>query len=345
MSVRPYTTYEEQKQLLEIKNIHVPTEHEMWTLIVLKTHSYHGIVNGFKNYFNHTTASIIDSKKEIEYFYERPSLFDFHKLQLLDSDINNLLFKYIIYVEKSLKTKLSHVVARTYGVDIDTYLYHGNYRNNGPLDRVKECENIKEQINTNKNSASIKHYKETYGNVPPWIAVNGVYFGSIINWYKILDSTLKVEIANDFFSFNNCYLLPDDSKIELLVIMMNLLQKYRNNIAHGNRIFESNVSVELSKNLILTLINDNTILSPSEFNNELGKKDYYAVILTIISLINDIPLLENFIYDFTALIIKYTQPDPITNEAPALSKYGDFYETLKLPKNTLERIKKYVKNK
>lgn len=323
MSDKPFLTY--RQQLKRIKDKRILVADDDFVLEILKTMSYYGIVNGYKDIF----GVYYDEEMKLERFSDEVTFEQLHRIALIDNSLNNLLFKYIIYIEKALKTKLAYIVARKYGILEEQYLDFKKYTSRGLLDRKNEIENIKNQIKSNKNSASVQHYREKHDCIPPWISVNALYFGTVINWYKISEDNIKTEISNDFLRLTN--LNDDEERKELFVSAISLLQEYRNNIAHGNRTFLSNVSHELSKNILLKSIN-NKILTESEYLSGIGQKDLFAVMLVLAILTNDPILFQQYIFDLEAVLLNYS------DETLIISPKGNIFQTLHIPNNFLDRL-------
>lgn len=322
MSDKPFLTYNQQIQLLTSKNVLISDN--SFAREVLSTISYYNIINGYKDIFD----IYYDKSDNLEKFENKIPLENLHKVHLIDNGFNNLLFKYIIYIENTLKTKISYNVAKNIGQKKSIYCDYNKYTAVPPLDRKQVINKVTDEINSNKNNKSIEHYKDNHDHIPPWIAVKALYFGTTINWYKVLPPNLKQDIACEFFQFDT---LDFEEKKEFLVIILNLLREYRNNIAHGSRTFLSNVSNELSKTLLIKSIAPE-VLTQNEFDSGLGKKDLFAVILSISILINDPLVFKKYIVDLTAQSLEYTDLEI------AISPKGNFYKTLNLPENFIERI-------
>lgn len=322
-SDRPFLTYQQQLTRMKLKNISI--DDELFAKEVIQSISYYGLINGYKDIF----GVYYDEEHSIERFTTTVAFDILHRIFLIDHALNNLLFKYIIYIEKSLKTKLAYKVAQKYGDHMVDYLDFTKYRSNGELDRKSEIQNITYQIQNNKNSASIKHYKENHNTIPPWVATGGIYFGTTINWYKICQENIKQSIADEFFRLLD---LKGEQSKELLMSMLTLLQEYRNNIAHGNRTFLSNVSSELSHNLLFSILPPAT-LTEEEYLSGIGKKDLFAVMISLVSLINDPIIFRQLLYDFGTLFNNDEFDTAIT-----YSPKGNIYQTLNIPDNFLERL-------
>lgn len=320
--MKHFLTYNQQMQLLHQKNVLI--SNPTFAKEILSTISYYNIINGYKDIFE----TLRDEEDGIEKFYPSVTLENLHKVYLIDNSFNNLLFKYIIYIETTLKTKISYNVAQKLGEKQSQYLDYNKYVNSPPLDRRQVISKITDEWNNNKNNHAIQHYKDNHSFTPPWIAAKALFFGTTINWYKILPPEIKKNIAQDYFMLTN--LQDTEGQKELLVVILNLLREYRNNMAHGSRTFLSNVSCELSKNLLLSSISPE-ILTEKEFKEGIGQKDLFAVILSIALLINDPLLFERYIFDLSAI----TRSSNIEDN---LSPKGDVYKTLNIPENFVERI-------
>src|SRR5699024_6035655 len=145
------------------------------------------------------------------------TLENLHQVYLIDNSFSNLLFKYIIYIETTLKTKIAYNVANTFGEKQSQYLDHRKYVNAPPLDRQRVISKVTSEWEVNKNNHPIQHYKNNHSFTPPWIVVKGLYFGTTINWYKVLPQDIKKNIAQDYFKLTN--LQDSDNQKEFLVII------------------------------------------------------------------------------------------------------------------------------
>ena len=320
LSEKPFLIYSQQISLLKTKNVLIPDEN--LAKEVLGSISYYNIVNGYKDIFE----TYFDKVDKIEKFRNKITLEKLHAVYLIDKDFNNLLFKYIIYIENSLKTKLSYNIAMSIGETQSEYCDYQKYIENRPLDRKVVIERVNKEI-LNSSNKPVKHYLDNHTHIPPWIAVKALYLGTTINWYKVLPPNIKANIANSFFIDD---VLEIEEKKELLLVILNLLHEYRNDIAHGSRTFLSNVSGELTKTLLLKSVTPQT-LTEDEFSLGIGKKDLFAVLLSIGLLINDRLVFKHFLYDLNLIFYHY-------NDEEILSSKGSFYDTLNIPENCLDRL-------
>ena len=98
---KPFKTYDEQIEIIKSRNIKI--EDPVFARNVLSSISYYAIINGYKNSFL--------LSQETESFVDGTSFEDLYTLHWLDTSLSNLLFKYILYIEQSLKTKISYLVS------------------------------------------------------------------------------------------------------------------------------------------------------------------------------------------------------------------------------------------
>lgn len=98
--------------------------------------------------------------------------------------------------------------------------------------------------------------------------------------------------------------LSVDEKKEFISISLDLLRRYRNKIAHGNRVFNLSDLPVLPKKQLLNL--SHNVLSQNEYNKNIGKSDLFAVILTCFILIDNRYILTNFMSDLMYTLNPYT---------------------------------------
>lgn len=273
---KPFKTYDELLDILESRNVIISDK--SFAKQCLSDISYYNLINGYKDLFSLNN----------DQFLSPVPFHEFYMLYTFDTFLNNIFFKYIIMIEKALKSKLSYIVSENYGVETtlsnldlanpDDYLCKENYQNTAKRNNI--LKKIKKTTFESKNE-SIIHYKTNHNHIPCWILTNGIPFGLAIEWYRILKPNEKDYICNQLLQTNNLTL---EEKKEFLINSLIILRKYRNNIAHGNKIFINSISEELPKKQVLTLTNG--LISNSDYIQGIGKNDIFAVIIIIYFLIN-----------------------------------------------------------
>ena len=296
---KPFKTYDEQIKILLSRNINIPDYD--FARMVLSSLSYYTIINGYKDTFLSIPGT--DS------FIEGTNFNDLYTLHMIDTNVSSIVFKNILFVEQYLKTKIAYLVSEQYGVytnpsdlsnrDSADYLCRNNY---GRSDRGRNniLRQLKETLSSDRINDSVAHYANIRNHIPPWILVTNITFGLTIKWYNILSSSDKTRICSEFLPTPD---LSINEKKEFISIALDQLRRYRNKIAHGNRIFNLSGLPSLPKKQLLNL-SYNT-LSSGEYNKNIGKSDLFAVILTCFILIDNRYILTNFMSDLIYTLNPY----------------------------------------
>ena len=325
---KPFKTYEEQMQILESRNITINNPN--FAKQVLSSLSYYTIINGYKNTFLSVTGS--------DCFVDGTTFDSIYTLHIIDTNLNSLLLKYILFVERYLKTRLSYLVSQNYGVytdrndlcstNTDDYLCRNYYSGRGKNNTLREIKNVLSSPNL---SDSVAHYANDKNHIPAWILITSVPLGLTIRWYSILKPADKQNICEQFIQ---CDELTIDEKKEFFIDALNLLRKFRNNIAHGNRTFNiSNLPVLPKKSLLHLAAG---AINEQEYNAGCGKNDTYAVILLCFLLIDDSYILRNFLADLGYTLSPYNDID-INGKT--------IFEVFRLPNDIFDRLTSLLNNK
>ncbi|EFV01900.1 Abi-like protein [Pseudoramibacter alactolyticus ATCC 23263] len=327
---KPFKTYEELITLMESRNISVQ-DHE-FAKHALSNFSYYTLINGYKNTFQ------LDS--DSEKFYDGVTIELLYTIHLIDSSLNNILFKYILYIEKSFKTKLSYIVGRDYGIhtnskydkkDRSDYLHTSHYQSSPK--RYNTLKSLRNAYENCRKNTSTEYYKLNKNHVPPWILINDISLGLSIQWYNILKPKVKEEVCNELIATHE---LTSEDKKEFFKNAIYLLKDFRNGIAHGNKTFAYKVENNIPKRQTLILGSD--LISDSEFNkissNEVG---LFSAIISILLLLADERLIFRFGMDLYSLISPYAAQYDFAGK--------DLYKVFRLPNDFFNRINNYLKNK
>lgn len=269
---KPFKTYDELINLLKERNVIIPDENS--ARIKLSTISYYSLINGYKDLYMRNAS---------DEFIEPVEFDDLYILYNFETSLNNIIFKYIIYVEKALKSSISYIVSEKYGIytdyndltntNPDDYLCRNNYKSK--LETQKIIKEIKLKIQKSVN-VSVVHYKNKHNHIPCWIIINDIPFGLAIKWFEMLTEYDKTYVAE--ILFKNIYFSSIEKK-EFLSKGLTILRKYRNNIAHGNKIFVNFIREELPKRQVLKISRGS--ITDKDYKNGIGKNDIFAVIITL----------------------------------------------------------------
>lgn len=329
---KPFKTYEELIEIMESRNI-IISDHN-FAKRILSDISYYTLINGYKNTFLSLDGS--------DTFVPGTNLEELYTIHLLDTSLCSILLKYILYIERSLKSKISYIVSKKYGVytnindkygkTVDDYLFIKNYSNSNNK-RKSILSSIRECGIDSRNNLSLSHYKTTKNHIPPWILISNVPFGLSIQWYGILRKDDKDYVCEEMLRQSA---LPLEQKKELLQKSLSILKDYRNSMAHGTKTFSQTTSFELPKFPLLTAVS--SLISDKEYLSGIGKNDLFSVIIILCILINDSFIHTNMLTDLNALFRPY-----IENKIYFCQK--SVFEIFGFPTDIFARIEKYISNK
>ncbi len=297
---KPFLTFDEQIELMRSRGIDV--ENDIYTHEKLSSISYYSLINGYKNTLLKNPNS--------EEFIDGTTFNMIYRLFLFDSLLSNTLLKYILHVERSLKTKIAYRIAEKYGVDSSNYLNPSNYftRDNRLVNRV--LKHLNDKCTSPMRNTTSYYYANHKNHLPPWILVNDISFNRAIDWYSILKSDDKSYIANKMILQNSANMSTDERK-EFLIKSLRLLLDYRNSLAHGNKVFAPHIHSILPKNPLMKLVQNDMVLKESEYNMGFGQKDLLAATLSLMLLINNPDILTFCVKDFAKIFGEFAKQEYI----------------------------------
>lgn len=274
---KPFKTYEEQLKILK-NRYKLNISDDKFALKLLKTVSYYDLINGSKECFFKENEEIFEEGVDINH------LFSF---KILDRNIQNILFKYSVYVENTFKTNLAYTLAKNYGIEIEKYLDENNFKifsNSDRMDkRNKTLEIIKEAQFLENNPTF--HYKKNHNHIPPWILFKNVNFTDSIDLFTFFKRKDKLEIVKEYFEQdiqNN----EADEMIELLKTTISIVRKFRNKIAHNAKVITYKTENRITLRNLIPNIPSNFIYR-TDYRNNIGINDLFAMISSLILLLNN----------------------------------------------------------
>ena len=274
---KPFKTYEEQLEILK-NRYRLNILDDEFALKLLKTVSYYDLINGSKECFFKENGEIFEEWVDINH------LFSF---KILDRNIQNILFKYSVYVENTFKTSLAYTLAKNYGIETEKYLDENNFQifsNPTRMDkRNKTLEIIKEAQFIENNPTF--HYKKNHNHIPPWILFKNVNFTDSIDLFTFFKRRDKLEIVKEYFKQdiqNN----EADEMIELLKTTISIVRKFRNKIAHNAKVITYKTENRIILRNLIPNIPSNFIYR-TDYRNNIGINDLFAMISSLILLLNN----------------------------------------------------------
>lgn len=302
---KPFKTYDEQHQKLvsDYKIISIDKDFE---IEILKTFSYYNIINGYKEIF------MINGV-----FKNETTFLDIIELSIHEKYFLTTLFKYSTYVEEFFKVKLAYSIGKNNTEYHNEYL-KAKYYAIPQIRRAKfisTVDKIKKSFNTKDQPT--RHYIDKHNHIPPWILFKNVYFNNVIDLFTFLTPSMEKEILDDYSLFANLNVVPD-LKSKNFKKMLTIVRKFRNKIAHNAKVF--NYRLEPNDEIVhheIQGILPAYFLSFKDINNGIGRTDLFAMIFSIIVLLDSKFLRNLFLQELKISITNIKQ-----------IKYGDTYLSL-----------------
>ena len=193
MKKKEFLTYDEQIAFLKGKNLKIKNE-EYAKHILFKT-GYFSLVNGYK-----------------------------------DHELRSIFIKYILIVERNVKSSLSYHFCDIYGDSQEDYLDVCHYDDTGKKKGVLQTLLIilRGQLREDSDYTYIRHYMKRYGYVPLWVLLNTLTLGQLSKMYSCQKGRVQINICKDFGSI----------RIHELAKMLAVMTKFRNVCAHNDRLFD-----------------------------------------------------------------------------------------------------------
>ena len=212
--MKEYKNNEELINYLISKNVIVNDKEK--ALKNIEKYSYYSIINGYKAVF----------KDEDNNYKENTSFEEIFALYEFDKNIKAIFLKYILEIEVVIKSLIANTLAEQYGVE--DYLKLENLDNTANEDLINDfIVKIEKEIDDNyiKHTA-IKHYKDTYDFVPPFVLTKILTFGAISKYYSLLKQSDRQKISK--------YFKLSDKLLKQILINLTMV---RNISAHSDRLF------------------------------------------------------------------------------------------------------------
>lgn len=243
----PHSSIDEQIKKLEKQNLII--NDKVYARYCLTTYGYSNLIKSYREPY----VVMQNGKKQ---FRSGVTFEQVTSLYLLDKELRNSVMAAMLDFEEYIKENTADVIASSFGTDHNAYLKFSNYRDKK---RKKYRFSLKGILSTMQKTVQsdknpIKHYREEYGIVPPWILFKNVYFTTIINYISLLKPAEQLELTHKIYDSKKLG-LSDEGVRKLLLDTLFICSDYRNNSAHGGRIYNNIPKSTLRADEIF-LIND-----------------------------------------------------------------------------------------
>lgn len=272
-------------QIKHLKNKNLIIEDDNLAINILNKVGYYGLINGYKELFKNSATNRYISGTTFD---------DIYQTYLFDADLREVFLKYILIVEKNIKSSISYHFSDLYGCSMTDYQNPANYDYGKRQNQIQILfKKMSQKLCGTNASPQIKHHLSLYRDVPLWVLTTDLTLGEITSMYRYLKGHCKTLVCNDFHQIGRAELGK----------MLVILTKTRNICAHGNRLFNVRHG-----NAIMDCIAHAKLRIPKTgalYNY--GKSDLFASVISLKYLL-DITDFRMFYYDLKKIIKKYNPP-------------------------------------
>lgn len=268
---------------------------------MLKRNSYFALITGYKRLFkNKTTKKYKDGTK-----FE-----DIVALYMFDKALRELFLKYLCQVERHFRSLMSYYFCEKFGNAQTEYLDVTHYNYSGK--NKTEINDLVNRLSTTINDSNsqyeyITHYIEKHHNVPLWVLLNTITFGSLSKMYMLFTQDLQIKVSSNFNGINESQMCK----------ILRVLSRFRNVCAHNERLFSYRIHESIPDLLIHKKLN-----IPQKGTQYLyGKSDLFAVVIALRYLLPRYDFLQSQ-KELVLQIDKYTQSTTAIDHRDLLEEMG-----------------------
>lgn len=237
-----------------------------------------------------------------------------------DRGIQNILFKYSVYIERIFKNRLAEILSQEIGITKQEYLKIENYtvRNNNnlilnnTLKEIRDIEGISEH---------------------PSILLKKITFSTTINLYNFLNEKLKEKMI--YFNYK------DNEKQQAKNLFRNslyIIRRYRNEIAHSMDFINYRAERYIIFRYLKKILNEYgyiKLMNKNDYSKrQRGPNDIFSMMLSVILLLGNEFLRIEMLKELEMFINKENK-----------EKFKSYAEITNLPDNFLDRLQETLKEK
>ncbi|MEE1274738.1 MAG: Abi family protein [Olegusella sp.] len=240
---KEFKTVDELIELMRSRGIQVGGEASS----AIRRESYCAIVNGYKGPFIDRAAMRSTSD---DVYLEGTTFDQVYALFKFDRDLRCLTFEYLIRAEAIMKNTVAYAFCESFP-EHDAYLERSNYakakdmlvppsykgnRQDLYRDNMAVLMGIlNRRVTPNKHMRPfVRHYVDTYGDVPLWVLTNDLTFGNMAHFYQLQRRGVQNRACKLVLEANG-----NGGRLEPqeLLRCFEVLVSYRNLCAHDERLY------------------------------------------------------------------------------------------------------------
>ena len=226
---KPFLSLQGQIDLLKSRGLIFDND-EIAKNYLLKN-NYYNVINSNSKFFINKDENYLNGTN----FNEIVAVHTF------DKTIKDLLLNNILTIENYFRSIVAYCYAEKTKNEAYAYFNIDNYGNDDN-ESHKLIEDLNELINdeNEKGDNAIKHYVNTYNDVPIWVLCNFMTFGQTLRLFKYSRNDIKSQIVHSINDCVNDNLQTSNIRLNQVQIhnILDNIKNTRNIAAHNNRLFD-----------------------------------------------------------------------------------------------------------
>lgn len=305
---KPFLTYDQQLQKLRDKHMVIHDDADAKN--ILHRYSYFALITGYKDLLKNPTT---------KNYKDGTCLEDIVALYQFDEQLRELTLRYLLHIERHIRSVLSYAFCDKFGEGQASYLSLQNF----DISFASNAYEVRNLIGKYLNPLImrptkypyIEHHKQKHHNVPLWVLVNALTFGTISKMYEYSKPQVKSVVSMEFDGIN-------ESQLQMI---LEVLTDFRNVCAHNERLFTHRCAKHDIPDLPL---HSKLNLPKNGQEYKFGKRDYFSVVLAFRYMLPN--------SDFLKYKLQLSKlADKIVSETQQITEQ-ELYNTVSLPTHSTE---------
>lgn len=296
---KPFLSFDDQIKYLEEDKELIISNHDYAKSMLMQI-GYFGLISGYKTPFKDTTTHKYRDGITFE---------DIVALYKFDENMRELFLKYILQIERHIRSLLSNHFSEKYGEAQVHYLNPTNFssepRNKSKVARL--ISNLNDLANITTDYPYINHQRKKYGNVPLWVIVNALTFGSLSKFYALSKPDIRVKVAKNFNGVTD----------KQLQQYLTVITKFRNVCAHNERLYSYQTNEDIPDTVLHAKLN----IPKHGAQYIYGKRDLFALVIAFRYLIPNDDF-KKFKKRLIQIIRHYLRSSRVLTETQLLESMG-----------------------
>lgn len=227
---KEFKTIDQQIALLKARGLIIPNEDKAY--LYLLTNNYYNIINGYSKYF---------PQDKNENYIAGTTFDEVWHLYIFDKEIKKAFLEAILNAEAHLKAVFAYRFAEEFPDLSYAYLHTDCYDKEKILSVGNTISKLSKLIQRQSQipDTSISHYYKKYNNVPIWVLVNQMDFGTLRTMLSSVSSKLQNSVARDMNHFISLHFQTKEKfSPEVMLSFIENINDVRNICAHNNRLID-----------------------------------------------------------------------------------------------------------